>query len=168
MKIESPEPPFLNDDKVPFDFPSLSVEEIMALIPHRYPMLLIDRLEQVKLGESAIGVKNVSMNEWFFAGHFPQKPVMPGVLIVEAMAQTAGALVMKTYEMKGGSPQGKLVYFMSVQEARFRKPVVPGDVLELVVKKEQNRGNVWKFRGEACVRGVVMAEAVYTAMIVDQ
>lgn len=159
--------PFLNVSPRA-DWGTCSVEEIMTLIPHRYPMLLIDRLEKVMLGESAIGIKNVTMNEWFFTGHFPQKPVMPGVLIVEAMAQTAGALVMKTLQMSGQSPKDKLVYFMSVQDARFRKPVVPGDTLELIVHKEQHRGNVWKFSGKACVRDAVMAEAVYSAMIVDK
>lgn len=142
----------------------LNVNEIMSLIPHRYPMLLIDRVEEVQLGLSAMGVKNVSMNEWYFQGHFPGKPILPGVLIVEAMAQTAAVLVMKTLDMK----EDKLVYFMSVEEAKFRKPVVPGDVLRLKVIKEKNRGAVWKFQGAAFVDDALVAEATFTAMIADK
>lgn len=144
--------------------PYIAMSEIMSLIPHRYPMLLIDRVEDVQLGQGAVGVKNVSMNEWYFQGHFPDKPILPGVLIIEAMAQTAAVLVMKTLNIK----EDKLVYFMSVEEAKFRKPVVPGDVMRLKVKKEKNRGQVWKFRGEARVEGHLVAEAVFTAMIADK
>jgi len=142
---------------------SVSVHEIMSLIPHRYPMLLIDRLEDVQLGQSAVGIKNVSMNEWYFQGHFPEKPILPGVLIIEAMAQTAAVLVMKTLTL-----EDKLVYFMSVEEAKFRKPVTPGDVMRLKVTKDKNRGVVWKFKGEAFVDGHLVAEATFAAMIADK
>lgn len=137
----------------------------MELIPHRYPFLMVDRVIDVVLGESAIGIKNVSMNEPFFQGHFPGKPVMPGVLIVEAMAQTAGILVVSTL---GKEMEGKLVYFMSVDDARFRRPVTPGDQLMVHVKKRHARRLVWKFESECKVDGVVVAEATYTAMIVDR
>jgi 3-hydroxyacyl-[acyl-carrier-protein] dehydratase len=140
----------------------LSAEEIMEILPHRYPMLLLDQLKQVVLGESAIGIKNVTVNEPFFLGHFPQKPVMPGVLIIEAMAQTAAALVMKTL---GITHQNHLVYFMSIHNARFRKPVYPGDRLELFVQKKHTRGAVWKFSGKAYVDQQEVAEALYAAMI---
>jgi len=141
----------------------ISVHEIMSLIPHRYPMLLIDRVEDVQLGQSAVGIKNVSMNEWYFQGHFPEKPILPGVLIIEAMAQTAAVLVMKTLTL-----EDKLVYFMSVEEAKFRKPVTPGDVMRLKVTKDKNRGVVWKFKGEAFVGGHLVAEATFAAMIADK
>jgi 3-hydroxyacyl-[acyl-carrier-protein] dehydratase len=143
----------------------IDILRIMEMIPHRYPMLMIDRIERVYLGESAVGIKNVSINESFFNGHFPGKPVMPGVLIVEAMAQTAAALVVATM---GTEAEGKLVYFMTIDEARFRRPVMPGDRLELRVVRQQNRRNVWKFSGEAWVDGQKMAEAIFSAMIVDE
>lgn len=145
--------------------PHLTVQQIMELIPHRYPMLLIDAMKDLVLDHSAIGIKNVSMNEWYFQGHFPEAPVMPGVLIVEAMAQTAGALVMKTLDL---TSSGKLVYFMSIEDAKFRKPVNPGDVLELRVFKIQHRRNVWRFRGEAWVGNTLTDEATFTAMIADK
>lgn len=113
---------------------TVDIKEIQNLIPHRYPMLLVDRLENIVEGESATGIKNVTMNEWFFQGHFPDNPVMPGVLIVEAMAQTAGALVMYSTKKEASD---KLVYFMSISEAKFRKPVLPGDTLHIHVKKEK-------------------------------
>jgi len=138
--------------------------ELMTLLPHRHPFLLIDRLTDVVLGESATGIKGVTMNEHFFVGHFPGRPIMPGVLIVEAMAQTAGALVVKSM---GGPPSGKLVYFMSVDNCKFRRPVLPGALLRIPVVKERNRGAVWKFAGKALVDGELMAEASFTAMIVD-
>ena len=145
--------------------PDILINEIMDLIPHRIPMLLIDKLTDVKLGESATGIKNVTMNEWFFQGHFPGHPVMPGVLIVEAMAQAAGVLVTKSM---GENSAGKLVYFMSIEEAKFRKPVVPGDTLKLKVSVLKSRGNIWKFRGEAWVGDVMTDEAVFTAMIASK
>lgn len=143
---------------------SVDIQRIMEMIPHRYPMLLIDRVEHIQPDLSAVGVKNVTFNEPHFAGHFPQRPIMPGVLIVEAMAQTSAVLVVETL---GQSAEGKLVYFMSIEEAKFRKPVVPGDRLELHVTKDRNRGNVWRFKGEGRVDGVKVAEATFSAMIVD-
>lgn len=142
----------------------LDVQQLMRMLPHRYPMLMIDRLENIVLHQSAVGVKNVTVNEPCFQGHFPGRPIMPGVLIVEAMAQTAAALVV--YSM-GGVKEGSLVYFMSIENARFRKLVVPGDTLKVHATRIHKRGNVWKFRGEAMVGSVLCAEAVYTAMIVD-
>jgi len=143
----------------------IDVQGIMELIPHRYPMLLIDRVIDVKLDESATGIKNVTINEHFFQGHFPAKAVMPGVLIVEAMAQTSAVLAAKTM---GDDAKGKLVYFMSIESAKFRKPVVPGDVLHLhVAKLRGGNRRVWKLTGEAKVDGVKVAEAELTAMIAD-
>lgn len=140
----------------------ININRIKELIPHRYPMLLVDRLCEIYLGETAIGKKAVTSNEPFFQGHFPEKPVMPGVLIVESMAQTAAALVMLSL---GDDAAGKLVYFMSIDNAKFRKPVEPGDMLELHVKKVQNRRNIWKFSAQGIVEGKVVAEATFTAMI---
>jgi len=135
----------------------------MELLPHRYPFLMVDRVEDVVRGESAVGIKNVTINEPFFQGHFPGAPVMPGVLMVEAMAQTAGILVVETL---GKEMEGKLVYFMSVESARFRKPVGPGDQLKIHVHKRHARKLVWKFEGQCMVDGEVVADATYTAMIV--
>jgi 3-hydroxyacyl-[acyl-carrier-protein] dehydratase len=135
---------------------------IMELIPHRPPFLMIDKLVDVVAGERAIGIKNVTINEDFFRGHFPTRPVMPGVLIIEAMAQTAAVLVVHTL---GPMAQGKLVYFMSVDNARFRRPVVPGDTLKVHVASLRHRGNVWKFEAQAKVDGKLCAEATYAAMI---
>lgn len=145
--------------------PDIDIVEIMRMIPHRYPMLMIDRVGQIVVGESAIGVKNLSINEPFFQGHFPGRPVMPGVLIIESMAQTAGVLVVKTL---GPEAEGKLVYFMTVDEARFRRPMVPGDTAHIHVQRLRNRGNVWKFRGEARVEGALCAEALFSAMILSE
>ena len=143
---------------------TIDIQRIMELIPHRYPFLMIDRVIDIVKDESAVGIKNVTINEFFFQGHFPRRPVMPGVLIIEAMAQTAAVLVVETLE---GAAAGKLVYFMTIEDGRFRKPVVPGDTLHIHVSKVRNRGNVWKFLGQAKVDGVLMAEARFSAMIMD-
>ena len=140
----------------------IDVLRIMAAIPHRYPFLMIDRMVDIVPNESAVGIKNVTFNEPHFQGHFPSAPVMPGVLIIEAMAQTAAALVVLTL---GDQAEGKLVYFMTIENAKFRRPVVPGDQLRIHVEKERNRGNVWKFRAVARVEEVSVAEATYSAMI---
>lgn len=144
---------------------TIEVTEIMKMIPHRYPFLMIDRVIAIEPGESATGVKNVTMNEPHFMGHFPGMPVMPGVLIIEAMAQTAAIVVVKSMEQETSD---KLVYFMSIEEAKFRKPVVPGDCMHIEVKKIQARRNVWKFSGEAKVDGNLYAEAIFTAMIMNK
>lgn len=144
---------------------AIDILQIMKAIPHRYPFLLIDRVVDVVRNASAIGIKNVSVNESFFAGHFPGHPVMPGVLIIESMAQTAAVLVVETL---GPEAQGKVVYFMSIEGAKFRRPVVPGDQIRIHVVKERNRGNVWKFHAIARVDGVSVAEATYAAMIMDR
>lgn len=141
----------------------LALEEIKKCLPHRYPMLLVDKIEDYVLGEMAIGVKNVTANEHFFQGHFPAKAIMPGVLIIEAMGQTAGILVCKTMNLEAS---GDLVYFMSMDNIKFRKSVVPGDVLKLKVVKDRARGNVWRFKGEAFVDGTLVAEGGFSAMIV--
>ncbi len=140
----------------------IDIGGILDAIPHRYPFLMLDRVVDMVLGRSAIGIKNVSANENFFQGHFPSHPVMPGVLIIEAMAQTAAILVVETL---GADARGRLVYFMSIEGAKFRRPVVPGDQLRIHITKQQQRGMVWKFFGEAKVDGTVVAEATYTAMI---
>jgi 3-hydroxyacyl-[acyl-carrier-protein] dehydratase len=142
----------------------IDIVRIMEMIPHRYPFLMIDRMVKVIPDVSAVSIKNVSINEPFFQGHFPGHPVMPGVLIIEAMAQTSAVLVTQTM---GEKSEGKMVYFMSVEQARFRKPVTPGDSLLITITKLQNRGPVWKFKGEAHVGEALMAEATFTAMILD-
>lgn len=142
----------------------IDIQRIMEMIPHRHPFLMIDQVVDVVANERATGIKNVSINENYFQGHFPSRPVMPGVLIIEAMAQTAAVLVVHTL---GRESEGKLVYFMSVDSARFRRPVVPGDRLCVHVVKQRHRGNVWKFEGQAKVGGNLMAQAVFAAMILD-
>ena len=141
----------------------VDINGIMDRIPHRYPILLIDRVENIVAGEKACGIKNVSANEPFFQGHFPGHPIMPGVLIVEAMAQTAAIVVIESLS----DAAGQLVYLMSIDSAKFRKPVLPGHTLMLHVTKEQGRGKIWRFKGEARVDEKLMAEATFTAMIVD-
>ena len=142
----------------------IGIQRIMEMIPHRDPFLMIDKVVDVIANQRATGVKDISENEYYFQGHFPARPVMPGVLIIEAMAQTAAVLVVHTL---GPESEGKLVYFMSVDNARFRRPVFPGDCLHVHVTKQRNRGNVWKFEGRAEVGGQLMAEAIFAAMILD-
>jgi 3-hydroxyacyl-[acyl-carrier-protein] dehydratase len=138
---------------------------IKRMIPHRPPFLLIDRVEKIRKGDSAIGIKNVTVNEPHFMGHFPAEAVMPGVLIVEAMAQTAGVLVVETLGM---IDQELLVYFMTIDNCRFRNKVIPGDVLELRVRVTRSRGKVFRFAGEGRVNGKLAAEAEFSAMIIDK
>ncbi|HJM92606.1 MAG: 3-hydroxyacyl-ACP dehydratase FabZ [Alphaproteobacteria bacterium] len=144
---------------------AIDINRIMAMIPHRYPMLLIDLVVDIVPGESAVGIKNVTINEPQFQGHFPQRPVMPGVLIVEAMAQTAAVLVVQTL---GAEVEGKLLYFMSIDNCRFRRPVGPGDVMHLHVSKERAKGKVWKFRGTVYVDEILCSEASFMAMLADE
>ena len=139
-------------------------EEIKRLIPHRYPFLLIDKVENIIIGKSALGIKNVTVNEPYFQGHFPSKPIMPGVLIIESMAQTAAILVSKTIKIVD---HDFLVYFMTISNAKFRKLVQPGDVLKLKVLVERNRGNTWKFSGNAFVEDKLVTEANFTAMMIE-
>ena len=138
------------------------IAQIMEAIPHRYPFLLVDKIVDVEKGESCVGVKNVTINEPFFPGHFPQKPVMPGVLILEAMAQTAGVLAI---DFLGDDAKGKVVYFMGIDGAKFRRPVVPGDALHMKVSKTRGGGAVWKFDAEAYVADELVAQAKLTAML---
>ena len=144
------------------DASTADILEIKRMIPHRYPFLLIDKVRDIELGMSAVGIKNVTANEPHFEGHFPAKPVMPGVMIVEAMAQTAAVMVIRTLDMMDND---LLVYFMSIDACKFRRPVGPGDQLELHVSVIKNRGKVWKFNGSGKVDGAVVAEAEFTAMI---
>ena len=141
------------------------LDRIKRMIPHRYPFLLIDRVDNIIKGKSAVGIKNVTANEPHFQGHFPDKPIMPGVMIVEAMAQTAGVLVVETLEM---IDQDLLVYFMTLDKTRFRQLVEPGNVLELHVSILRGRGKIWKFWGEGKVDGKIVAESEYSAMIITQ
>ena len=140
------------------------IARVMQLLPHRYPFLLVDRMYDMKGDESCVGVKNVTINEPFFQGHFPQYPVMPGVLIIEGLAQTAGALCVASVD---AHYRAELVYFMGIDNAKFRKPVLPGDQLHYHVAKIRNRGRVWRFKGEAKVNGAVVAEAEISAMLAD-
>lgn len=142
----------------------IDINEIMSIIPHRYPFLLIDRVVEIELKKSIIGIKNVTANEPQFTGHFPTRPVMPGVLIIEAMAQLSAVLVAKSME----STDDKEVFFMSIDESKFRKVVEPGDTLKMFAEIIQNRGPVWKFKARAEVDGKVAAEGVFTAMVKDK
>jgi 3-hydroxyacyl-[acyl-carrier-protein] dehydratase len=141
------------------------IEHIMSLIPHRYPMLLVDRILEITPNQGAVALKNVTINEPYFNGHFPGKPIMPGVLIIEALAQAAAAFVAA--EFAEDDDRQKLIYFMSIESARFRKPVVPGDSLYLHVALIKRRGSIWKIKGEARVNSERVADAEFTAMTVD-
>ncbi len=143
---------------------SVDIMRIMEVLPHRYPFLLIDKIIEMDGDESCIGIKNVTINEPHFQGHFPSRPIMPGVLLIEAMAQTAGALCVVA---RGADTPPQLVYFMTIDNAKFRKPVVPGDVVEFHVKKVRQRSNIWKFDAVAMVDGSKVAEASISAMLVD-
>jgi len=139
------------------------IQRVMELLPHRYPFLLVDRIEAIDEDKSAIGIKNVTMNEPQFMGHFPGRPIFPGVLLIEGMAQTAGAICV-AHSMSGGAPS--VVYFMTIDGAKFRKPVMPGDTVEYHMQKTKSRSNMWWFKGIAKVRGQVVAEAEVSAMLV--
>ena len=140
----------------------IDIKEILSILPHRYPFLMVDSVIELEPDVKAVGIKNVTMNEPFFQGHFPNNPVMPGVLIVEAMAQVAGILAFRS------GMQGKTVYFMSIEKVKFRKIVMPGDQLRLEVHVTHKRGNVWKFSGNAFVGDKLASEAEFTAMVSDK
>ena len=140
----------------------MDIKEIQNILPHRYPFLLVDRIVEMHKGTKAVGIKNVTVNEQFFMGHFPGNPIMPGVLIIEALAQMGGILAFCS------GIQGDTVYFMSVEKAKFRRPVVPGDQLRLEVTTLHRRGNVWKFSGSARVDEKIVAEAEFTAMVLEK
>ncbi len=141
----------------------IDIKEIQRLLPHRYPFLLVDRIIEIEPGVKAVGIKNVTINEGFFQGHFPGSPIMPGVLTIEAMAQVAGILAFRS-----GATVGQPVYFVSIEKAKFRRPIVPGDQIRLEVKLIQQRGNVWRFSGKAMVGEKVASEAEFTAMVADK
>jgi 3-hydroxyacyl-[acyl-carrier-protein] dehydratase len=155
----------MSGDRSATQLAEADIERVMQLLPHRYPFLLIDRIVDIDGEESAVGIKNVTINEPFFAGHFPGSPIMPGVLLIEGMAQTAGALVLHHL---GASEEGKLVYFMSIDKARFRKPVLPGHVVRYHVRLLQKRPPVWRFAAEARVDDVKVAEAELGAMLMER
>jgi 3-hydroxyacyl-[acyl-carrier-protein] dehydratase len=140
----------------------MDIKAIQNLLPHRYPFLMVDRIVEMEPNVRAVGIKNVTVNEPFFQGHFPGNPIMPGVLIVEAMAQVAGVLAFNS------GMQGSSVYFMSIEKAKFRKPIVPGDQVKLEINVLQQRGNVWKFSGTATVDDKIVAESEFTAMLIKK
>ena len=148
-----------------FGVTALNCDDIRRLIPHRYPFVFVDRVEDIQWGQSAVGIKNVTISEPFFPGHFPDNPIMPGVIMIEAMAQTAGILVVASLEREAPLQEKAGVSFMSIQQARFRQPVRPGDCLAMRVERQHHRGSVWRFAGKAYVKDVLVAEAVFTAMI---
>lgn len=140
----------------------INSQEIQSILPHRYPFLLVDRIIELQPNTKAVGIKNVTINEPFFQGHFPGNPIMPGVLIIEAMAQVSGILASRS------GAKGKSTYFMSIEKAKFRKPVVPGDQLRFEVNVMHHRNNVWKFSGEAIVDDTLVAQAEFKAMVADE
>jgi len=144
---------------------TINIEKILKSLPHRYPLLLVDKVIEFEESKKIVAIKNVTFNEPHFLGHFPNHPIMPGVLIIEALAQAGALMVTCAQDFKA---EDKLVYFMSIDGAKFRKPVIPGDVLELHVEAIQNRGNVWKLSAQAKVDGVKVSEAQLSAMIVDK
>ena len=154
----------MNDISVSGEVGTVDIIRIMEMIPHRFPMLLVDKVIDLIPNESATGIKNVTINEQFFQGHFQRRPVVPGVMIIESMAQTAAVLVVHTL---GAAFEGKLVYFTSIDSARFRKPITPGDTVFVRVEKRRRRGNLWQFAGEARVDGTRMADATFAAMIME-
>lgn len=154
----------MNESGVKAELGTAEITDIMRLLPHRYPFLLVDRIKDMDGDRSATGIKNVTVNEPFFQGHFPENPVMPGVLLIEGMAQTAGALCMRFVDDLNAPP---IVYLMAVDRARFRRPVVPGDTVYYYVKKMRNRGKVWRFRAEAKVDGNIVAEGEVSAVIIE-
>ncbi|MGI9382145.1 MAG: 3-hydroxyacyl-ACP dehydratase FabZ [Methyloligellaceae bacterium] len=154
----------MNDSGGATKLESADIGRILKLLPHRYPLLLVDRIIEMDGDRSGVGIKNVTINEPFFQGHFPSHPIMPGVLLVEGMAQTAGALCVTSMDEQY---EPSLVYFMAIDRARFRRPVIPGDTVYYHLRKIRNRGRVWRFKGEAKVEGALVAEAEVSAMIVD-
>ncbi|NOZ69109.1 MAG: 3-hydroxyacyl-ACP dehydratase FabZ [Deferribacteres bacterium] len=140
----------------------MNSREIQNILPHRFPFLLVDRITEIQPNAKAVGIKNVTINEPFFQGHFPDYPIMPGVLVIEAMAQVSGILAFHS------GAKGKSVFFMSIEKAKFRKPIVPGDQLRLEVNVLQHRSNVWKFSGQAFVDTRLVAEAEFTAMVTEE
>src|SRR5512135_798562 len=144
----------------------IGIQEIMATLPHRYPFLLIDKIVEMEIGKRVVGIKNVTMNEPFFQGHFPGHPIMPGVLILEAMAQTGGVLALKSVPAE--EVKNKVIYFMSIDKAKFRKPVIPGDQVRFELEQIKQRANIRAYSAKALVDGAVVAEAELMAMIVDK
>jgi len=147
-------------ETTPTTVPDIDIKGVMRLLPHRYPMLLVDRLTRIELPDRAVGIKAVTINEAFFLGHFPDEPIMPGVLLIEAMAQTAAALVNLGRDQAG---PGSVVYFMAIDNARFRRPVRPGDLLEIEVERQQTKLGIHWFKGRALVDGKLCADAVVSA-----
>ena len=144
----------------------IGIQEIMDTLPHRYPFLLIDRIIELEMGKRVVGIKNVTMNEPFFQGHFPGHPIMPGVLLLEAMAQTGGMLALKS--VPPDQVRNKVIYFMSIDKAKFRKPVIPGDQLRFELDVIKQRSNIMSLKAQALVDGAVVAEAEMMAMVVDR
>ena len=153
------------DDSAGQTFESYDIKRLLAMLPHRYPLLMVDRIVEARLGESCIGIKNVTVNEPQFQGHFPENPIMPGVLLIEGMAQTAGALCVASL---GSESSAHVVYLMTIDKAKFRKPVVPGDQVRFHMTRMAKRRNIWWFRGEAKVDGQLCCECEVSAMLVTR